>query len=77
MVIIDGSLLEPWGRLRDVSGRVRAFIREFQRYAGQFFTNWREYDASFTTKLALGVRNRLKATFSLQQCCGNHGQPGC
>jgi hypothetical protein len=53
------------------------FLREFRRFAGQFVTNWREYDAPFTTKLALGVRNRLKATFSRRQCCGNHGQPGC
>ena len=56
---------------------VRGFAREFQRYAGQFVTNWREYDAPFATKLALGVRNRVKATFSRQQCCGHHGQPGC
>lgn len=55
----------------------RGFFRELRRYAGQFFTNWREYDAPFTTKLALGARNRVKATFSRRQCCGNHGQPGC
>jgi hypothetical protein len=60
-----------------VSGRVRAFLSEFRRHSMQFFTNWREYDAPFTTKLALGVRNRVKATFSTAQCCGNHGQPGC
>jgi hypothetical protein len=56
---------------------VRGFGRELRRYAGQFFTNWREYDAPFTRKLALGFRNRLKATFSRRQCCGNLGQPGC
>jgi hypothetical protein len=56
---------------------IRAFLHELRRYAGMFVTNWREYDAPFTTKLALGVRNRLKATFSRRQCCGNLGQPGC
>jgi hypothetical protein len=60
-----------------VSGRARAFLSEFRRHVGRFFTNWREYDASFATKLRLGVRNRLRATFSRAQCCGNHGQPGC
>ena len=53
------------------------FLREVRRHVGMFFTNWREYDAPFTAKLALGVRNRLRATFSRQQCCGNLGQPGC
>jgi hypothetical protein len=56
---------------------VSGFFRELRRHGGQFFTNWREYDAPFATKLVLGVRNRLKATFSRHQCCGNHGQPGC
>jgi hypothetical protein len=60
-----------------VRRRVRAFLAELRRHAGQFFTNWREYDAPFATKVALGVRNRAKATFSRAQCCGNHGQPGC
>ena len=55
----------------------RSFLRELRRYAGTFVTNWREYDAPFTTKLALGVRNRLRATFSRQQCCGHLGEPGC
>ncbi len=56
---------------------VRAFFRELRRYVGMFFTNWRDYDAPFSTKLALGVRNRLRATFSRQQCCGHLGEPGC
>jgi hypothetical protein len=56
---------------------VRGFLREVRRHAGAFVTNWREYDAPFTTKLALGVRNRLRATFSRAQCCGHAGQPGC
>jgi hypothetical protein len=56
---------------------VRAFFRKMRRYVGQFFTNWREYDAPLTTKLGLGIRNRTKAIFSRAQCCGNDGQPGC
>ncbi|MGH2637087.1 MAG: hypothetical protein ACRDHU_13215 [Actinomycetota bacterium] len=58
-------------------GGVRGFLHELGRHGRQLFTNWREYDAPFATKLALGVRNRLKATFSRRQCCGNLGQPGC
>jgi hypothetical protein len=46
-------------------------------HARQFFTNWREYDAPLPTKLRLTLRNRLRATFSRAQCCGNPGQPGC
>ncbi|MGZ8628892.1 MAG: hypothetical protein ACXWYN_09245 [Actinomycetota bacterium] len=56
---------------------LRGFLDEVRRHAGAFVTNWREYDAPFTTKLALGVRNRLRATFSRRQCCGHAGQPGC
>lgn len=60
-----------------MSGRARAFFKELREHAGRFFTNWREYDAPFSTKLALGARNRLRATFSREQCCGHPGQPGC
>jgi hypothetical protein len=56
---------------------VRRFLRELRRYARQFFTNWREYDAPVTTKLRLAFRNRLHATFSRAQCCGHLGEPGC
>ncbi len=48
-----------------------------KEHGRNFFTNWREYDAPFLTKLGLTFRNRLKATFSVKQCCGHHGQPGC
>ena len=53
------------------------FLRLTREHVAAFFTNWREYDAPFATKLTLTFRNRLKATFSRAQCCGNHGQPGC
>jgi hypothetical protein len=56
---------------------VRRFLRELRRYVGQFFTNWREYDAPVSTKLRLAFRNRLHATFSRAQCCGHLGEPGC
>jgi hypothetical protein len=56
---------------------LRAFLHEVRRHARQFFTNWRDYDAPGATKLALVIRNRLKALFSRAQCCGNLGQPGC
>jgi hypothetical protein len=42
-----------------------------------FFTNWRESDAPLSTKLALTVKNRTRATFSRAQCCGHPGEPGC
>jgi hypothetical protein len=56
---------------------LRGFAGTLRRHAGQFFTNWREYDAPFPTKLRLGIRNRLRAMFSRRQCCGHLGQPGC
>jgi hypothetical protein len=40
-----------------------------------FFTNWRASDAPLSTKLALTVKNRIRAL--RHGCCGNHGQPGC
>jgi len=54
-----------------------SFFRRLRGHASTFFTNWRGYDASFFTKLRLGVRNRLRATFSKRQCCGHLGEPGC
>jgi hypothetical protein len=56
---------------------LRTFLQEVARHGRQFFTNWHEYDAPLVTKLGLTVRNRLRATFSRRQCCGNLGQPGC
>jgi len=53
------------------------FWARVKEHGRTFFTNWSGYDASLWTKLRLTFRNRLKATFSRQQCCGNHGQPGC
>ncbi len=56
---------------------LREFLHQVRHHARNFFTNWREYDASVPTKLSLTLRNRLRATFSRQQCCGYPGQPGC
>ena len=53
------------------------FWKVAKEHGRNFFTNWRVYDAPFLTKLGLTFRNRLKATFSVRQCCGHHGQPGC
>jgi hypothetical protein len=47
----------------------------FRQHARWFFTNWREYDGPLPTKLALTVKNRVRAL--RHGCCGNHGQPGC
>ena len=57
--------------------RVRRFLRLIGEHARNFFTNWRVSDLPFPTKLGLTFRNRLKATFSREQCCGHPGQPGC
>ena len=42
-----------------------------------FFTNWREYDGPFGTKLRLTLRNRTRAVLLLKGCCGHPGEPGC
>ncbi len=54
--------------------RFRDLAREHGR---NFFTNWRDFDGPFATKIGLTVRNRVRATFSRSQCCGHPGQPGC
>ncbi len=41
------------------------------------FTNWREYDAPFQTKLRLALRNTWIKVRHRQSCCGNGGEPGC
>ena len=41
------------------------------------FSNWSTYDAPFMTKLRMVVSNNLIKLRTRQNCCGNHGQPGC
>ncbi|HZQ59111.1 MAG TPA: hypothetical protein VFA84_13810 [Acidimicrobiales bacterium] len=41
------------------------------------FSNWSTYDAPFGTKLRMVVSNNLIKIRKRQDCCGNHGQPGC
>jgi hypothetical protein len=66
-----------WDSLEVVLEPIRRFLRGLDAHAHQFFTNWHRYEAPVTVKLALGVRNRVRATFSREQCCGHPGQPGC
>ena len=40
-------------------------------------SNWSTYDAPFGTKLRMAVSNNLIKIRNRQDCCGNHGQPGC
>jgi hypothetical protein len=53
-----------------------SFRGELRRYVSDFFTNWRDSDLPFATKVATTVRNRAKGLVN-GGCCGNHGQPGC
>ena len=46
-----------------------------RRAAGDFFTNWQEYDGPPHEKLRLFLRNRAIA--SAKGCCGHPGEPGC
>ena len=39
--------------------------------------NFRDYDAPFATKVRMVIANNLKKARTRQDCCGNHGQPGC
>jgi hypothetical protein len=56
---------------------VTKFFQLVAEHTRNFFTNWREYDGPFATKLALTFRNRFRATLSKAQCCGHPGEPGC
>ena len=42
-----------------------------------FVSNWSTYEAPLGTKLRLTVRNLWRRIVLRQNCCGNHGQPGC
>jgi hypothetical protein len=44
---------------------------------GAFISNWSTYDAPLGTKLRLAARNLWRRVILRQNCCGNHGQPGC
>jgi hypothetical protein len=39
--------------------------------------NFREYDASFATKLRLALRNTARKLRNRAPCCGHPGEPGC
>jgi hypothetical protein len=39
--------------------------------------NFRDYDAPFTTKLRLALRNNLTKLRQRSDCCGHPGEPGC
>jgi hypothetical protein len=40
-------------------------------------SNWSSYDAPFHVKARLAARNLWRRIVLRQNCCGNHGQPGC
>ncbi|MGH9063220.1 MAG: hypothetical protein ACRD0L_04475 [Acidimicrobiales bacterium] len=44
---------------------------------GAVVSNWRTYDAPFATKARLALSNNWTKIAKRQDCCGNHGQPGC
>lgn len=44
---------------------------------GALVTNWREYDASFITKVRMAASNNWRKLRTRSDCCGNDGQPGC
>lgn len=51
--------------------------RNLGEAASNFFANWGTYEASFTEKVRLAVRNNAKKARTGRPCCGNHGEPGC
>jgi hypothetical protein len=44
---------------------------------GALISNWSTYDAPFDVKLRMAARNLWRRVVLRQNCCGNHGQPGC
>ncbi len=41
------------------------------------FSNWRDYDAPFATKLRMAARNNWTKVRTRSNCCGAEGEPGC
>ena len=39
--------------------------------------NFRNYDAPLLTKFRMAIGNNLTKVRTRQNCCRNHGQPGC
>ena len=42
-----------------------------------FFANWKESDLPLLQKFRLSSSNMWTKVRKRQNCCGNHGQPGC
>jgi hypothetical protein len=60
-----------------VTRRRAGFFPQFAEYSRNFFTNLDQPGMPWRIRIAKLVRNRIRATFSGRQCCGNHGEPGC
>ncbi len=44
---------------------------------GQLISNWTGYPAPFRVKLKMAASNIWRRVVLRNNCCGNHGQPGC
>ena len=42
-----------------------------------YLSNWHQSDLPFFAKLAVVCRNNWTKLSTLQNCCGNYGEPGC
>jgi hypothetical protein len=40
-------------------------------------SNWTDYPAPTRVKARMAARNLWRRVVLRQNCCGNHGQPGC
>lgn len=54
-----------------------SFSEQLREHTRAFFSNWNDYEGSFSSKLGLTIKNRTKAFVTLKGCCGNDGEPGC
>jgi hypothetical protein len=56
---------------------MKKFFELLGEHFRNFFTNWGAYEGPLGRKLWLTIRNRIRATLSVRQCCGHPGEPGC
>ncbi|MGH2705735.1 MAG: hypothetical protein ACRDJ4_11750 [Actinomycetota bacterium] len=55
----------------------RGFFPQLAEYSRNFLTNLDQPGMPWRIRIAKLVRNRIRATFSSERCCGHPGEPGC
>lgn len=75
---LHGVSIRRYGELGSHRGQ-GAFVKpeEPKPTPRAMISNWNDYPAPTHVKARMALRNLWRRVVLRQNCCGNHGQPGC